>query len=120
MMRLYAPPLMQRAAVRTSLQHPLHVVMAKPPADDPLNDGAACLKLDDDELPDCVDPQRGDWYACDEPPADDAAMQCFQLEELPECEDEGAEHAPKLNDKKSWICIDGASYNREKGSEDSY
>jgi hypothetical protein len=89
---------------------------------DAQNDGAACVRLDKGELPDCVETEKGDWYACNEPPEDDGSMQCFQLEDLPECEEGQSNDVPKLNDKKSWVCIDGASYNSDKAlsPEDSY
>jgi len=76
------------------------------------DDSAACVRLKPSEVPDCVDPKAGDWYACSEPPVEDAALQCFQLE------DTGG--SSKLNDKQSWICIDRASGGGDKQGDDSY
>jgi len=82
-------------------------------------DGSACIRLEDKELPDCVDTDApGNWYRCDEPPVEDGSLQCFQPEDMPGCEDgaaaSGAEHS------KSWICVDQSTLSKDAESEDSY
>ena len=76
----------------------------------------ACIRLEDSELPDFVDAEGGGtWYACDEPPADDPTLQCFQPEDI------GGE--PKAaNDDKSWICVDTKTWaaDREENKDDGY
>ena len=90
------------------------------------DDAGECIRLQTAELPDCVDPDTpGQWYACDEPPTDQANLQCFQPEDpLPGCDEgsgEGGSQAASSASGKGWICIDTATAKMAAGdSEDGY
>lgn len=84
-------------------------------ADDNLNDGAACVKLEPSQVPDCMDPDAGDVYACSEPPAEDASLTCFQLED----EADGQAAHPGL-DGKSWVCTDRANVSQGVDGEEGF
>jgi len=95
----------------------LLVTMAAAAADP--NNGSACVRLEDKDLPDCVDTdQPGSWYRCDEPPIEDGALQCFQPEDMPGCDDDAT--AASAADSKSWICVDQSTLAKDTESEDSY
>ena len=83
------------------------------------DDGEACIRLDSGNLPDCVDEDTpGQWYACNEPPVDQANLQCFQPEDAPACD--GDSNTPGLPDGKSWICIDTSNVASNAEGDDSY
>ena len=94
------------------------MVMSPVKEADVLNNGAACVRLDAEDLPDHLDFSAGDWFACNEPPADDACMQCFQLEDLPN--GAGENGTPKLNEQKPWLCIDRVNTLGSTTGDDSY
>jgi len=80
---------------------------------------AGCIRLEKDELPDCIDAETpGSWWACEDPPKDVPTLQCFQPEALSGCEDEDEE--PCLVDGKPWICVDSATWRPDADSEDSF
>jgi len=84
-------------------------------------DGAACVKLDSVEVPEFANAEDGDFYACSEPPADDANLTCYQVDDAGGWEDgEGQAAHPGL-DGKSWICIDRTSLSKnDEEGEDGY
>ena len=69
---------------------------------------AGCIRLEKAELPDCIDSETpGSWYACDDPPRDEATLQCFAPEGL-------------AVQGKQWICVETTSWSTDSDGEDSF